>query len=102
MKSARRFLLVLAVAALAVAALQGATGLMDLAFYAGPVFLIVALLLGGRFVGEDWIASRVRAASAPRRAPALRRWAPGHERSLASLLDRSACLLRGPPLLVAA
>jgi hypothetical protein len=100
--SARRFLLVLAAAALAVVALQGLTGLTELALYAWPLFLMVALLLGGRFVGEERILARwARALPRPRRRPA-RRWAYGRERALTSLLDSVATTLRGPPAPVAA
>jgi hypothetical protein len=99
---ARRFLLVLTVAALAVAALQGLTGLTDLTLYSAPLFLIVALLLGGRFVGEDWIEARVRRAQPARRAARRPRWGHGRDRALASLLERSACRLRGPPAAVSA
>lgn len=100
MSVARRFLLVLTVAALAVAALQGLTGVTDLALYSAPLFLIVALLLGGRFFGEEWIEARVRAAPAVRRI--RQRWGHARERALASLLEHSACRLRGPPAPIAA
>lgn len=97
MNVARRFLLVLTAAALAVSALQGLTGLTDLALYSAPVFLIVALLLGGRFVGEEWIEARVRPARPARRTGQGRRWGHRRDRALASLLERGACQLRGPP-----
>jgi hypothetical protein len=96
--SARRFLLVLGAAASAVAVLQGLTGLTDLTLYAAPLLLIVALLLGGRFVGEERILARwARARPRPRRAGAARPWSHARDRALASLLDCSACTLRGPP-----
>jgi hypothetical protein len=94
---ARRFLLVLTAAALAVAALQGLTGLTDLALYSAPLFLIVALLLGGRFVGEEWIEARALTARPARRSVHRRRWGHSRDRALASLLERSACRRRGPP-----
>lgn len=100
MNVVRRFLLVLTVAALAVAALQGLTGLTDLALYAAPLFLIVALLLGGRFVGEEWIEARVHRARRVRRAAPRPRWGHRRDHALASLLERSACRLRGPPAAV--
>jgi hypothetical protein len=100
--SRRRFLLVLGAAAAAVAVLQGVTGLTDLALSSAPLFLIVALLLGGRFVGEDRILARWHAARPrPARAPA-RRWARGRERALRSRLERVATTLRGPPAAVIA
>jgi hypothetical protein len=101
--SARRFLLVLAAAAAAVVAVQGLTGLTDLALAAWPLFLIVALLLGGRFVGEDRIVARWTARlPRTRRSRTARRWSRGRERALTSRLDSAACTLRGPPVRAAA
>jgi hypothetical protein len=95
-RSTRRFLLVLAAVAALVALLQGLTGVTDLALYTAPLLLVVTLLLGGRFVGEDWIAARRRVR--PRRVrPAARRWSRARDRALASLLERGATQLRGPP-----
>jgi hypothetical protein len=90
-------MLVLGVAAAAVALLQGLTGLTDLALYCAPLFLVVGLLLGGRFVGEGRILARW-AAARPRRRPFCRpSWLSGHDRALTSLLEQAACTLRGPP-----
>lgn len=102
MTVARRFLLVLTVAALSVAALEGLTGVTELALYSAPLFLIVALLLGGRFVGEEWIEARVRMARPGRRIGRRRRWGHRRDRALASQLERSARRLRGPPAPIAA
>jgi hypothetical protein len=82
-------------AALALAALQGLTGMQELAFYAGPVLLVLGLLLSGRFIGEDAILAR--RAAPPRRRLVSRRWRPVLEHALASLLERSTRQLRGPP-----
>ena len=74
----RRFLLCLtALAALCVAA-QAFTGVSQLALYMTPVFLITALLLSGRYVGEERIVARWRAAVAVARRPRRRavRWRP--------------------------
>jgi hypothetical protein len=98
---ARRFLLVLGLAALAVAALQGLTGVTDLALYSAPLFLIVGLLLGGRFVGEEWIEARVRTEPAGRQI-ARQTWGRRREHALTALLERGATTLRGPPAAVAA
>ena len=96
MRTPRALLLLLGFAALLVAALQGLTGVTELAFYAGPFLLVLGLLLSGRFIGEDAIlARRVAAVASPR--PARRRWSPRREHALASLLERSTRLLRGPP-----
>ena len=51
MRAQRRVLLCLAVAATLISALQGLTGILELALYAAPV-LLLGLLLSGRFVGE--------------------------------------------------
>jgi hypothetical protein len=95
--SARRFLLVLGAAAAAVAVVQGLTGLTDLTLYAAPLLLIVTLLLGGRFVGEERILARWGAARPRRRASAQRRWTHARDRALTSLLECGTCTLRGPP-----
>src|SRR5439155_14852298 len=94
MRTPRALLLLLGTAALAIAAVQGLTGLTELAFYAGPFLLVLGLLLSGRFVGERAILAR-RAARAPRLRPQRRRWSPTRERPLASLLERSTRQLRG-------
>jgi hypothetical protein len=95
--TARRFLLVLGAAAAAVAVLQGLTGLTELALYCAPLFLVVGLLLGGRFVGEGPILARWGAARPRRRAVARVTRPGGRERALTSLLEQAACTLRGPP-----
>jgi hypothetical protein len=90
----------LGLAALLIAALQGVTGLSELAFYAGPFLLVLGLLLSGRFIGEEAILARRARLSKPRLRPARRRWTATRERPLASLLERSPRLLRGPPAAV--
>jgi hypothetical protein len=96
-RSQRRVLLCLAAAAALISALQGLTGILELALYAAPVLLLLGLLLSGRFVGERAILAR-RAVTVPRLRTALRRrWPRTRERALTSLLERSADRLRGPP-----
>jgi hypothetical protein len=97
MRTPRALLLLLGTVALAIAAVQGVAGVTELAFYAGPFLLVLGLLLSGRFVGEQAILARRARAAAPRLRPARRRWLPSRERPLASLLERSALALRGPP-----
>jgi hypothetical protein len=95
----RRFLLCLtALAALSVAA-QAVTGVSELALYLTPLFLIAALLLCGRYVGEDRIVARWRAAVAVLRRPRRRaaRWRPQAVRALRSQLLRGSFGVRGPP-----
>src|SRR3954451_12357901 len=95
MRTLRILLVLLGCAALALAAVQGLTGMQDLVFYAGPFLLVLGLLLSGRFIGEDAILAR--RARPPRPRPAARHWSPILEHALASLLERSTRQLRGPP-----
>ncbi len=67
----------------------------ELLFYAAPFLLVLCLLLAGRFIGEERILAR-RVAEPPLR-PAKRRWTATRELPLASLLERSRRLDRGPP-----
>jgi hypothetical protein len=99
----RRFLLCLtALAALCVAA-QVVTGVSELALYMTPAFLIAALLLSGRYVGEDRIVARWRAAVAVARRPRRRsvRWRPQPVRALRSQHLEGSFTVRGPPALLA-
>jgi hypothetical protein len=96
MRSHRALLVILGCAALALAALQGLTGVQELVLYSGPFLLVIGLLLSGKFIGEDAIlARRTQPVRTPR--PLARRWSPVRERPLASLLERSTRQLRGPP-----
>ena len=83
------------------AAAAGVSGALDVALYAAPFLVIAALLLSGRFIGEERILAR-RAAPTPRLRAERRSWARLPERSLASLLERSPRLQRGPPAPAAA
>jgi hypothetical protein len=97
--SQRRFLLCLtALAALCVAA-QAITGVSELALYMTPVFLITALLLCGRYVGEERIVARWRAAVAVARRARRRaaRWRPQPVRVLRSQHLEGSFAVRGPP-----
>jgi hypothetical protein len=99
----RRFLAAMTALAIACAALQAATGDAQLVLHLTPLFLIGGLLLAGHYVGEDRIVARWRAALAVRRLrPAPARWRPQAERALATVLERSPRLLRGPPAVHAA
>jgi hypothetical protein len=97
MRTPRALLVLLGCAALAIAAVQGLTGMQELVFYAGPFLLLIGLLLSGRFIGEDAILAR-RTTVLARPRPHRRRWSPVLERPLASLLERSTQQLRGPPV----
>ena len=74
----------------------GLAGTLDALLYAAPFVVIAALLLAGRFVGEERILAIYRA-----RPPARRRTAPGWpslpELPFAAALERAPWSLRGPP-----
>jgi hypothetical protein len=95
MGTPRGLLLCLGCAALALAAVQG-LGIQELVFYAGPFLLLIGLLLSSRFPGEEAILARRPVGVRPRPVP--RRWTRVLERPPASLLSRSTCQLRGPPV----
>jgi hypothetical protein len=99
----RRFLLCLTALAVLCVAVQGVTGVTELTLYLTPLFLIAGLLLSGRYVGEDRIVARWRAAVAVRR-PCRRtsvRWRPRAVHALRSQLIEASFGVRGPPALLA-
>jgi hypothetical protein len=98
MRTPRALLVLLGCASLALAAVQGLTGMQELVFYAGPFLLLIGLLLSGRFIGEDAILAR-RPQALVRLRPLPKHWSPVLERPLVSLLERSTRQLRGPPVL---
>jgi hypothetical protein len=100
-RAERRALLFLAAAAVLLAAAMGVTGAFELLLYGGPLLFITGTLLSGRFIGEERILAR-RTAPTPRLRAARQSWARLRERPLASLLERSPRLLRGPPAPTAA
>jgi hypothetical protein len=96
----RRFLLCLTALAALCVAVQGVTGVSELALYLTPAFLLAALLLSGRYVGEERIVARWRAAVAVRR-PRRRtrvRWRPRAVSALRSQLLEGSFGVRGPPV----
>ena len=99
----RRFLMCLTALAALCVAVQGVTGVSELALYLTPVFLIAALLLSGRYVGEERIVARWRAAVAPARRPRRTtvRWRPRAVHTLRSQLVEGSFGVRGPPALLA-
>jgi len=99
----RRFLACLTAFAVLATVAGGMSGIGELALYLTPLFLIAALLLCGRYVAEDRIVRRWRSTAPARRTRAVRgRWRPVAEAPLASLLERSPRLERGPPALISA
>ncbi len=93
--------MLLAAAAVLLAVVMGATGSFELVLYGGPLLFLTGMLLSGRFIGEERILAR-RAAPVPRPRAARQTWARLRERPLASVLERSPRLLRGPPAAAAA
>ncbi len=95
----RRTFVFMAVLAVICAGAQALLGEPELALYLTPLFVIGGMLLAGRYVGEDRLVARLRAARTwPGRRRAERRWARAVDAvAPASLLGRSPRTLRGPP-----
>jgi hypothetical protein len=100
----RRFLACLTAFAVLAALAQGMSGVSELVLYLTPLFLIAALLLCGRYVGEDRIVARWRAAVAVVRRARRRpmRWRPRIEPRLRSQHLEGSFAVRGPPAQAAA
>ena len=99
----RRFLACLTAFAVLAAIAQGVSGATELVLFLTPLFLIAALLLCGRYVAEDRIVRRWRAAVA--RTPSRRargRWRRCVEASPRPRLAHGPRPQRGPPALAAA
>jgi hypothetical protein len=71
---------------------------VTVALFALPVMVILALLMTGRFVGEERILAlrAARLAPQPRRTPAPR-WRPARPAQGRSLFARAPRTFRGPP-----
>ena len=83
--------------------LQHVAGGLDLVLAVSPALLIFGILVSGWLPGEKWIVARHMKARPRRRRRAPRRhWTRDRERALASLIERSPRLLRGPPVVFAA
>jgi hypothetical protein len=65
--------------------------------WAVPILVVAALLLTGRYVGEEVILA-VHRALALRVRPAKARWSRRRSAALVSLLERTPRSRRGPPL----
>jgi hypothetical protein len=95
MRSHRSHISALVVLAVVVGIAAG----IGVALFALPVVLIAALLVSGRYVGEERIlAFRARIALRRPRAPKLR-WGLARPLAIRSLFARSPRTLRGPPRL---
>ena len=101
MLSRRRVLIGLgATFVLALAILNVATGkasAVDMALYAAPFMAVVALLLSGRYVGEERILAVYRTQPRRRRSRAGRRWPTLQEQPFSAGLERAPWSRRGPP-----
>jgi hypothetical protein len=102
MSAQRRLLLFLAAVSVGLALLQHVVGGAELVLSVAPVLLLVGIALSGKLPGEKWLLARHAARRPRRRRPRRRHWTRERERSLASLIERSPRLLRGPPSLAAA
>jgi hypothetical protein len=88
----RRHAFALLLAAAVLVAVAGA--------WAVPLMIVAALLLTGRYVGEQRILAARLASLAPARAVRTR-WSRRHSAALVSVLERAPRSLRGPPALTA-
>jgi hypothetical protein len=77
------------------AAAAGASGALDVVLYTAPFLVIAALLLSGRFIGEERILAAYR--TLPRARRAVASWPRLPSRPLSSALERAPRSLRGPP-----
>ncbi len=94
----RRFLLYLTALVVACAAAQAFTGVNELTLCLTPLFLIAALLLSGRYIGEDRIVARRHgAARPPRSRRRTQRWRPRAVLALRSVFLQGSFGVRGPP-----
>ena len=99
----RRFRVALTGLALLAVVAQGLSGVAELCLYLAPLFVVVALLLSGRYVADARIAERWRRAAPARRPRRVR----GRGRAVAmavprSRLERDPHPQRGPPALAGA
>jgi hypothetical protein len=93
----RRFLMCLGALAAGCAVVQAVTG-VSVALYLTPLFLIVALLLSGRFIGEHRIVARWRRSAVPARSQrGPQRWRPRPVPAPRSVLQQGSFGVRGPP-----
>jgi hypothetical protein len=93
----RRLPAAMTVVAAASVGAQAVTGLGELALSLTPLFLVVALLLSGRYLGEERIVRHWRSIAPPPRRRTRAGWAPVPTVALASIFERSSLRRRGPP-----
>jgi len=78
----------------------GVPGALDVALYAAPFLVIAALLLSGRFIGEERILAAYRALPSARRVVVS--WPRLPSLALGLALERAPWSLRGPPAVLPA
>jgi hypothetical protein len=79
---------------------DGVPGALDVVLYAAPFLVIAALLLSGRFIGEERILAAYRPLPRARRTVAA--WPRLPSRPLSCALERAPWSLRGPPAVLPA
>jgi hypothetical protein len=93
-----RLLLFLVAVSVGLTLLQHVTGGgLELVLSVAPMLLVFGIALSGKLPGEKWLLARHAARRPRRRRPPRPHWTRDRERSLASLIERSTQLLRGPP-----
>jgi xanthosine utilization system XapX-like protein len=78
----------------------GVPGALDVVLYAAPLLVIAALLLSGRFIGEERILAAYRALPRARRVAVS--WPRLPSLAFGSALERAPWSLRGPPAVLSA
>lgn len=98
----QRFLAAMTALVVLALAAQGLTGAHELVLFMTPGFLLAALLLSDRFVGEQRIARGYAAARRRPRRPVHRpRWRPLQRVVPTNAITHVPPMRRGPPALAA-
>ena len=98
MRAQRWLLLFLAAVSVGLALLQHLTGGgLELVLSVAPALLVFGIALSGKLPGEKWLLARHASKRLPRRRRTRPHWTRERELPLASLIERSPRLLRGPP-----
>jgi len=97
-RAQRRLLLFLAAVSVGLALLQHLTGGgLELVLSVAPALLVFGIALSGKLPGEKWLLALLASKRLPRRRRTRPHWTRERELPLASLIERSPRLLRGPP-----
>jgi hypothetical protein len=98
----RRFLAFLTAFAALAAVAQALSGTTELVLFLTPLFLIAALLLCGRYIAEDRIVRRWRAAAGASARRVRSRWRPVVKTPPRTRIAHGPRPQRGPPALAPA